>query len=177
MCNFETSHLHFISIVVTTSRLQFWNQTQFFLRFTRHFAPWCSCLGCGLRLSDFGHKTSHGVPSCHKGKKVRLRFSSWATAPVEFHFFLFRQGLWHAFKKNATCWLLFCTCFLRMARQRLTTWKLSLRWLHGKYCTIKDGSQTYDLIADKQLRVILRYSLSFNWMRRTQTQVKLYMIK
>ena len=89
MCNFETSYLHFNSIVVTTSRLQFWNQTQYFLRFTRHFAPWCSCLWCGLRLSDFGHKTSHGVPSCHKGKKVRLLFSSWATAPVWVSLFSF----------------------------------------------------------------------------------------
>ena len=175
MCNFETSYLHFNSIVVTTSRLQFWNQTQYFLRFTRHFAPWCSCLWCGLRLSDFGHKTSHGVPSCHKGKKVRLLFSSWATAPVWVSLFSFSPEALIRLQKNATCWLL--SCFLRMARQRLTTGKLSLRSLHGKYCTIKDGSQTYDLIADKQLRVILRYSLSFNWIRRTQTQVKLYMIK
>ena len=43
-----------------------------------------------------------------------------------------------------------------------------------KYCTIKDGAQTYDFIADKSgLIVIHHYFKSFKWMRSNQNTGKM----
>ena len=39
--------------------------------------------------------------------------------------------------------------FLRMASERSTSQKTELHWFHRKYCTIKDGAQTYNVIVDK----------------------------
>ena len=133
-------------------------------------------LGHKLRLGNFGHKKATIYLFAMKARRY-VYFSSWAIAPV---WVSFSPKAVTNLQQNTTSWSL--SHFLRMDPSKrclwLTTWKLSLRSFHGKYCTIKDGTQTYDLNADKKLYVILRYPYHLKWMRSTQTQVKImYIIK
>ena len=85
---------------------------------------------------------------------IKSCLTSWATAPVWVSLLVFFSFLLEAvinLQQNTTFWSL--SHFLRIdcskRHQLLATWKLSLWSFCGKYCTIKDGSQTYNLIAEK----------------------------
>ena len=79
--------------------------------------------------------------------------------------------------KNAASWWVL-SHFLRIASECNTSQKLSLWSFHRNYCTIKNGAQTYDFIADKSyllFSIILKVLSGLEGIRTQGKCIKSYM--
>ena len=79
-----------------------------FADFTKHSAPWCSCLGCGLRLGNFRHKNKpRSVFLPWRQERTFTFFLVRNGSCLRFtlpFFFLFGRRLWQTFNQKTTSW-------------------------------------------------------------------------